>query len=330
MLLGNQEIFQAFSLLENKKLTIENAVPTLFEKQEFNKDISAEILYISQHFYSIDKDEIFKIDLDIIKRIITHPKLIVRTEDSLLEFIAKLIEKKGDEYKELLTYVKYEIITESCSKLIDKYITTETLHKFPELWESLTKRLTLQTSSVRIPDRYVHKEIQIPFCKDKPFSGIFSYISSLIKGANPVEAGEVDITLYQNDCNVSPATLMNYNLPPSRWNLTEIEDNWICFDFKKARVSMNAYTISSGTDSSYWEYPVSFTWEGSNDKFKWHAIDVRDNDTEMGGNEKTHTWNLNKMSPLFRYIRFRLRNVTRRGGLYTPRMELFGAYKPPE
>ena len=329
-ILENDEIYQGFSFLENTKLTIKNVVPTLLEKQESHKDVSAELKFITQHFFEIDQEEIIKFDIDTLRQIITDPNLVAYSEDSIFQFIAKLIDTKGDEYKEFLQYVKFETLTESCAALIDKYITTETIHQLPQLFEALNKRLILQTSTVRIPDRYVHKEIQIPYNKESPFNGIFSYISSLNKGANPVDIGEIDVTIWQNECNVSPSTLMNYRSPPGRWNLTEIEDNWICFDFKKARVSMNAYTMSSGTDSSYWEYAVSFTWEGSNDKTTWHEIDVRDNDTDMGGNEKTHTWTIKKMSPLFRYIRFRLRNVTRRGGLYTPRMELFGAYEPPE
>jgi hypothetical protein len=330
LILENQEISEAFSFLRNKNLTKENAVQTLLEKQESGKDVSRELAYITRNFFTIDEEELSSLDIATIREIITSPQLVISTEDSLFDFITHLIDIKGDDYRELLVYVNYEVLSEACSGLIGKYITIETIHQFPRIWDGLQKRLLLPTEKIRKPERYVHKEILVPLKEENSFDGIFSYITKQLKGQNPVDAGEIVVTVGQNECSVSPAALMNYKNSPSRWYLAEHEDNWVCFDFKKARVSINAYTISSGADSSYWEYPVSFTWEGSNDTIKWHEIDVRDHDTDMGGNDKTHTWRIKNPCPLFRYIRFRLRNVTRRGGLYTPRMELFGAYEPPE
>ena len=328
-ILKNDEIADAFSFVNNTNLTIRNVVPTFLEKQKLNRDVSKELEYITKHFFSLDQNELMLIDKDSLVKVISNENLLIDSEDSLYSFVTEIIDKKGPEYKQLLNYIRYESISDKYAQSFNKYITPETIQNEPMLWQALQKRLLLPSDRIRIPDRYVHKDIPIHY-KNEPFNGIFSFITKLLGGKNPVEADAIEVTVNKDECNISPSSLMNYKSPPSRWYLAEHENNWVCFDFKNAKISMTAYTISSGSDSSYWEYPVSYTWEGSEDKKKWFDIDVQDQNTDMGGNEKTHTWVLKKPTKFFRYVRFRLRNVTRRGGLYTPRMELFGFYEPPE
>ena len=82
------------------------------------------------------------------------------------------------------------------------------------------------------------------------------------------------------------------------------------------------------TKNSYWQYPVSFTWEGSNDNNSWQTIDTKDNNTDMGGEKGNHYWEINNSSHQFyRYIRFRIRNIQRTGGLFCSQLELFGDIK---
>ena len=108
--------------------------------------------------------------------------------------------------------------------------------------------------------------------------------------------------------------------------MNEIANNSVSFDFKDRKVSLSAYTIKSYNDWSYWEYPVNFAIEGSNDFNQWEMIDDKPNNTEMGGNDKVHTWTCSQ-SPFYRYIRFRLKSTYDIGCLYTDHFEFFGKIK---
>ena len=328
-ILKNEELVEAFSFSNNEHLTNENALATFQEKKELHKDTSKEKDYIAKHFCFFNQDEFLYLDLESLHEILSSENLFLLSEDSLFTFITNLIDKRGSQFKELLQYVRYDKISQDVSQSFPKYLTAETIQNYPELWESIKKRLLLECEEVSFENRYIHTEIRIPYNPKNPFNGIFSYLTAYA-GKNPIDAKLVETSVLYTNCNVPASALMNYKEPPTKWYLTEKENSWICFDFKKAKIAMNAYTMSSGPDSSYWEYPVSFTWEGSNDNLSWTPIDIKPSNTEMGGNEKTYTWVMKEMSPFYRFVRFRIWNVTRSGGLYTTRMELFGAYKPPD
>ena len=328
-ILQNDEIVDAFSFVNNNHLTTKNVIPTLLEKQQYNINISKETEFIAKHFFSIDEDELMLLDKETLLHILSNKILIITNEDSLYQFITKLIDRKGPEYTDFLNYVRYENISFDNAQSFLKYLTIDVIRKNPDVWKSLQKRMLLPSESFELNmNRYIHCEIQIPYHSD-PFQGIFSFMTKIL-GKNPIEAKMVEVTQLYNECTIPPSALIDYKQQQAKWYLSEYENSWICFDFKNAKVAMNAYSISSGKDSSYWEYPVSFTWEGSQDGKSWTDIDVKDLNTEMGGNEMTHTWFLHETSPLYRYIRFRLRDVTRRGGLYTRRMELFGLFRLPK
>ncbi|EAX90648.1 hypothetical protein TVAG_141920 [Trichomonas vaginalis G3] len=328
-LLENTEMMEAFSFVNTTRLTNQNVVSTFEEKMELGRDTRKEIQYIASHFYSLKKESLFDLSLDTLKKLFSHPDLKIESENSLYSFITELISKRGPEFKQLLSYVQYQSLTNDLISNLSTYVNPQDFTEIPGLWEAIVKRITCQHKPLRLKHRYIHHDISIPF-NGEPFKGIFTYITEHVtNGKNPIEEGVIEVSVSREECQVSPANLIKYSSPASKWYLVEQEDSWVCFDFKNARVAINAYTMCSGTDSSYWDYPVSYTWEGSEDKKVWVDIDSKDENSEMGGNDKTHTWVIPTLSQMFRYVRFRLRNVTRRGGLYTPMIELFGAYEPP-
>ena len=328
-ILQNDEIVDSFSFINNNRLTIKNVIPTYLEKKEFNCNTIKELEYITKHFYAIDEDELLLLDKDTLMQILSSDNLIINFEDSLYLFVSKLIDQRGSEYNEFLKFVRFENVSIKAAQTFNKYLTIDIVRKSPSILQSLQKRMLFPIESIDFDNkRYIFTEIEIPY-QDETFNGIFSFLTEVFDG-NPVDQKVVDVTVLKQDSSTSPSMLLEYKQPPSRWCLKEVENNWLCFDFKEASVAINAYSIASGADSSYWEYPVSFTWEGSMDQRIWTEIDVKDENTDMGGNEKEHTWILKNTSPFFRYIRFRLRNVTRSGGLYTTRIEFFGYIKPPK
>ena len=326
-ILENNELVEAFKLTDDAYQS-SDALRILKSEDKFitpeQKDKLIES--VAQNIYLLTADDLKDFDLPILVQIFNNPKLQIYTEEKFFQIITSLIELKGDSYKVLLSAVGFQnLSTESMNKFISLIKPTTDLT--PELWSSLTQRLSLKVKERHIRERYIHKEIPLPY-KGKAHDGVFTYLRKLAKNQNPVDAGLVNIVSGDTECSVETKKLLEYGTK-ARWYLAEKEDNTLTFDFKSGKFALGGYTITSGASSSYWEYPTSWTWEGSNDNQQWEQIDERTDNTDLGANEKTYTWTC-PISNLFRYVRFRLRKVVRHGGLYCREFELFGAYKEPE
>ena len=151
---------------------------------------------------------------------------------------------------------------------------------------------------------------------------MFTYIREQNNGQNPLTCQAIDVYISKGFRGIT-SDLFEYSNTLHGWNLKEIANNFICFDFKENKISLEAYTIKSGSASSYWEFPVNFAIEGSNNNSSWSMIDDKPNNMELGANNKTYTWKCNK-SPLYRYIRFRLKSIYQCCGLFTDHFEFFG------
>ena len=163
----------------------------------------------------------------------------------------------------------------------------------------------------------------IEYNGNNTFDGIFNHLSKKCDG-NPVDKNIVESFAKGQSSN--PKDLLNYSQINDGWYLNEVVDNYFAFDFKEKKVSVNAYSIRSGENSSHWDHPVSFAIEGSNDKTNWKTIDEKTDNTDIGDNLKPYTWKC-KQSSFYRYIRFRLIKINQPGVLRTSLFELFGLIK---
>jgi len=325
--LGNDELLTYVQNISVASLNALNALSSLEEKIQYNFDVTEEIECIASNFFKIDQRLLAQLDIGILMRILHSPNLTVSSEVDVFNFIVSLV-KKDRKYAILFSAMIFSSLSSSQITEFNSIIKYEDLD--PLLLNSMKNRLVFKTPNVQIPNRYNRKIHKIPFKgNNEMFNGIMDFLRKENDGKNPVDIHLVKITMgFPTECKVNPRELFERRTRP-RWYLPEKEDNFICLDFVGGKVSMDGYSWGSGSDSSYWEYPVSFTWEGSNDYNMWEVIDKKDENTDMGGNEKTHHWNCNK-SKFYRYIRFRLRDVTRKGGLYSTQLELFGEYEEPK
>lgn len=323
--LGNTELLTKLLDIPKENINSQNALSVLEEKLPYGLDITNEINIIASSFYNINTDLLENLSIDILLRILNSPQLTIRSESELFEFIKHIIElnEEGQVLLSALNFTQLEDKDmEEFSKIV-QFDSSKTL-----LWNSFRSRLLLECKQTQQKTRYNKKIAKCLYQEDKMFDGIFNYIRKLNKGVNPIDCGAVAAKVLITECTIKIRELLERETHP-RWYLTEKDNNFLQFDFINGKVSMNGYSWGSGSESSYWEYPVSYTWEGSDDNENWIAIDIKDNNEDMGGNEKTHHWECKK-SPFFRYIRFRLRNVQRRGGLYSTQLELFGYYEEPK
>ncbi|EAX96619.1 hypothetical protein TVAG_148940 [Trichomonas vaginalis G3] len=323
--LGNNELLLKLLDIPNENINYRNALSVLEEKLPYGLDVTNEINIIASSFYNIKSKLLEDLDIDILMRILNSPNLVIESERKLFKFVKRIIEN-NEEGQVLLSSINYTQLPDEDMEQFGKIVQFDESKTL--LWNSFQSRLLLECKVVQQKTRYNKKIAKCLYVEDKMFDGIFNYIRKLNKGVNPIDCGAVSAKVQVSECTIKIRELFERDTHP-RWYLTEKDNNFLQFDFINGKVSMNGYSWGSGSESSYWEFPVSYTWEGSEDNENWTPIDIKDNNEEMGGNEKTHHWDCEK-SPFFRYIRFRLRNVQRRGGLYSTQLELFGFYEEPK
>lgn len=106
ILIWNEELFKSMNKLYPVELNEKNADLSLQYLQYFSLSNKKEsfvfnneqiIEFISSHFYLIDELKLLKHSKSILYQIITNPKLKVKNEDKLFEFITELFSNGDDE-----------------------------------------------------------------------------------------------------------------------------------------------------------------------------------------------------------------------------------------
>ena len=133
-------ISEVIKILDNKyieitepnqptQFTIESAIKSI-QKHEKNSEfysnrLKEEIEFISGHFYEIEndqKEELSKIELDTLIQIIENPKLLIKSEDQLLQIINSLYSNDK----------KYSILYENVCFI---YVTTSIIKEFISIFD---------------------------------------------------------------------------------------------------------------------------------------------------------------------------------------------------
>lgn len=144
---------------------------------------------------------------------------------------------------------------------------------------------------------------KIPYVKNKEFEGIISYIKKNlnISDAINITASSVDTQVKGN----SLSSIIEYNNKAAKFRTNDIENSWICFDFKSHRVILTNYTIKSrdrGTTSN----PKSWVIEGSNNCNGWVILDERNDCNALNECSIVHTFDLShQTNKEYRYLRMR-------------------------
>lgn len=159
-----------------------------------------------------------------------------------------------------------------------------------------------------------------------PFSGI---ISELTKnhGGNINDKGIIAIS--GNSYNSSYSFLVNYNDHASRC-LNNVQNSYICFDFKDHCISLSAYSIQSSSQSTP-DYLKSWKIEGSNGENEWIELDSHSNDFSLCSHSVIRTFQIcsdKKIKQPFKFIRIRMTGPNSRNfhNIEIANVEFFGKY----
>jgi hypothetical protein len=110
------------------------------------------------------------------------------------------------------------------------------------------------------------------------------------------------------------------------WESEDLEESWICFDFKAMRVGLTAYTVKSHGNG----HLVDWILEGSNDGRNWRRLDRRNVKSVMFSENELRQARVygcgNGNEELFRFVRVRQKGENSRGSnaLCLCGVELFG------
>ncbi|EAX87774.1 hypothetical protein TVAG_213900 [Trichomonas vaginalis G3] len=295
------------------------------ESIDFNDLISALIESNSLFFNLLLSIDLSKLYFDAKIRILKTYLETKNTNDSIAPIIISFLPTitcEHQEAKQEINQLKKE--TEITKQENDK------LRKETEISKQENDKLRKETEISKQENDKLRKEIEelnsvitLNYSGNQ-YDGIFSYLRRINKGQNPLTCGAISVSISGNfDGNNS--NLFEYSTRLHNWYLDEVANNSVSFDFKDRKVSLSAYTIKSGS-CSYWDKPVDFAIEGSNNCIQWDMIDDKPNNREMGGDDMVHTWTCSP-SPFYRYIRFRLKTKCSGGQLYTDHFEFFGKIK---
>ena len=330
-------------IIISKDLDFEERVKYVVIIYELSHEINDENLsFISANFSNIiDENSQFYMILsdpkyiELLELILQSNKLKIKNEDLLLKYILSLC-KINKEFEVLIQYIFLEYCSITAVNELIEHVTANMCYSkgIESTFSCFKRRLLLE----KLPDSDQNQNERYlkPIKKEQPksiiscsysndmFDGIFNYIRKTNSDQNPIKCGAVSYSIKSSAGSTDELTSKLFDHgSASEWYLKEEEDNFVSFDFKDLKISINGYSWESTYSNSYWQFPNSFSWEGSNDNSNWELIDSKDRNTDMGGSQGKHFWSCNK-SKFYRYIRFRIRNVERSGGLFCSQLELFG------
>lgn len=313
-LLENQEESEKYSLVLPDSITNENVLQRIHEKQAYYHSIDVlydEINFIAHNFNEIDKNELSKLDIEIIRKIISSDQLLIKDEDSLLDFIINLyIQDK--QYGDLFEKVFFLNVTnEGLSRFYEVYDYNDISSS---VWKSIFDRVIHSfANDFNVQNRnYIEKNAKvIAYDPNRKLNGIIKYLLSKTNG-DLIDNGIINIQAsssqyyYSQQYTKSPRKLLNFNDlgRSSMWSPSNHNHEYLIYDFKNIKVKLTNYTLHTPTSPTK-DYPRSWIVECSNDCKNWIQIDERRDENEMNGCGRCHTFSCSHDQPeFFRYVKF--------------------------
>ena len=101
---------------------------------------------------------------------------------------------------------------------------------------------------------------------------------------------------------------------------------WICYNFREARVTPTSYSIRSWRGVAGYDHPKSWVLEVSNDRQIWTVVDRHVDDNALNSACVTCNFQITPVSGSFRYVRLRLIGPNHSGNyqLHIAWFEVFG------
>ena len=312
-----------------ESITNDNVFNLIHEHEKYDifysKQISEEIDFISSHFFELIENhekELKELSIDILIDILNNQNLQLCDEDQLIKFINKLNSKSCD-YSQLYEFVIFSnVSSEEMSEFVSVF-DYDNISK--DIWSSISKRLIQKVEcSVENLGRYKTRRKQFLYNENNPFSGILNHLKN--ESGGKIE-NKVNISASSIYGERFPSNVVLYDDKSKFFNSQNIENSWICFDFKENRIAPTDYTIRSTNSSENSSHPKNWVIEVSDDNINWLTIDEQKNCSYLNGKLHVHNFKIdNKNMKAYRYIRLRQKGVewSDRHILYFESIEFYG------
>jgi hypothetical protein len=237
--------------------------------------------------------------VDLLHSILSHHSLKLPSEDWLYEFVKGQV-TRNDYYAPLLELMRYEYLSIESIRDFTRLI-SESFHllTYP-VWLSLIVRLTLSVSPGQINARVK----QLFFArKGGELNGILSFLTGEF-GGNLQDRGIVAISAssqFWSNCPVQ--VIVDFNTSLQGFATKNVENSWICLEFKRHRIRPTHYSIRTRTDQD-WNHPRTWILEGVGEDGDWFLLDCRTGNTELTGLNTVRTFSIGSVREV-RSVRLR-------------------------
>lgn len=284
----------------------------------YSKELQDDIIFISSHFYELcatRKNELVNLPSDLLFDIVGNDMLQLNDEDQFLSFINDLY-SKNPKYSVMYQYVYFSNVS---SKSIKDFINIFNYEDMNHLiWAAVSLRLENENQNNILNKSNNKKEefakryekakefgMMFPFINNKPFSGVFNYLKMTTE--DKIE-NEISITSSEGAYSSINCPLNVFSNEDRKYYRSFNEPNsWICFEFKKHRITPSYYTIMSANEFKDGSHPKSWVIEGSINSNAWEVLDDQKNCSYLNGRNKIYTVKINnESSKEFKYIRMRM------------------------
>ena len=282
------------------KLNTNNIFP-LLKKHENHRSLMKEnytndIEFVSTHFYELCEDNdtnFISLDIQTLIDILEHPKLRLRNEDQLVEFINRLFET---DHKYSILYDSVIFLNVSSDQMSNFISTIEQDYITSDTWRHLCQRLSrnINYENDSKIKRYITIEKNFPYDRDHPFDGIINFLSK--KSGNDIDQ-EIHFSsssIINGDDTYHPRNVSIFNDNSKFFDSDNTKNNWICLKFKNCRVLPTNYTLRTGNWVEDDRHIKSWVVEGSEDDVDWFVLDEKCNCADLNGKNLCKTFDIGK------------------------------------
>lgn len=290
--------------------------------------------FIASHFDEIDKEELKKLPIETIEKIIGSGELKISEEDELLDFVLGLYQEDR-KFSVLFEHVLFPNVSEEKLKLFVSEFCVEDINQ--RVWKSFCMccfESDKNSLSEKEEKRYANRDKEFKMSEGKEFEGIMRNLTRET-GGNIHDNGTIEITSNMIEGSDHPKNLVDYESDNRYFPSGNSKGAFACFDFKDKMVQLSSYSIRSCNENPNYYHLRNWAIEVSNDGQKWEEVDRHENEGKLNGRGFTGTF---KISPenkeFYRFVRLIetgccWHSNARYDGMFSM-IEFFGKLKQPK
>ena len=310
-----------FSLInQTSEITIDNVFHLLQNHEKyykfFSSQIAAEIEFISSHFNELcetKEEEFYKLDFDALFQIINSPKLLLKSEDQLLNFLNRMY-SNNSMYSIFYETVFFSNVT---IEAISEFITLFDVNDMNDsIWQRICERLKEKIeckNDIMIKGRYESEKVDenqgfilFKCSNEKKFEGIINYLNQKSNGLIKNLIGITSSSVYDSNDIHQPINIALFDDQKKRFRSMDSPGSWIRIDFKDHRIIPSDYAIRSTEWGVNCGHPANWVIECSKDGSSWTVVDEQRNCSYLNGKYQVHSFKISSQCDSeFRYIQVR-------------------------